>query len=228
MIAYPGQPIPRYPARGLSRVASEQFLLGDRRGDCPRERLPVLAGVVSSATLAVVSFGLPSPWQHVVADGAATLGLFAGSSLLTRMAVERRQLQFERDWLAEQTAALRRHPFEVLGCTAGGREYRLISAADVSDLRGQPGDVRASLAFTYLAGRRGPMVGEVHRRLRDVTFVTDVAAPGRAFVRFPQARYLPRPRREGRPARRTCWSLDGPVLLSVSEAAAGTAAATGA
>jgi hypothetical protein len=164
----------------------------------------------------------------VVASGAAALGLFAGSSLLTRVSFTRRQLEFERDWLSEQTAALRRHQFEVLRCTVGGRDYSMASPSDVRDLRGHPGDERASLAFTYLADGRFPTIGEVHRRLRDLTFVTDVAAPGRAFVRFPQGQYLPRPRREGGPAWRTCWSLDGPALLSVSNATAGIAAAAGA
>jgi hypothetical protein len=227
MTAYPDLPIPRCPTRGLSRIAREQLLLDSERRDRSWSRLPAGA-VAGSAVVAVASLGLPSPWQHVVANGAAALGLFAGSSLLTRMAFERRQLEFERDWLTEQTAALRRYPFEVLSCTVSGREYSMASPAGVRDLRGQPGDERASLAFTYLADGRWPTIGEVHRRLRDVTFVADVATPGRAFVRFPQAQYLPRPRRDGRPARRTCWSLDGPVLLSVSDATAGTAAAAGA
>jgi hypothetical protein len=226
MTAYPDLAIPRYPAHGIFRMADGALLLHRGRGD--RSRLLLPAGAAGGAAAALVSLGLPGHWQQAVADGAATLGMLSVFYLLVRNAVQRRQREFERDWLAAQTAELRRYPFAVLGCTLGGREYSMSSPAEIRDLRGQRGNARASLAFTYFADGKWPTIGKVHRRLRDLTFVADVTVPGRAFVRFPQARYLPRPVPAGRAARRTCWSLDGPVLLSVSEAAAGSAAAGGA
>ena len=203
--AYPDLPIPAFHFRNVPARLSQP-------------RVPA-AAVTASTVVAVASLGMASPWQQVCANAAAVLGILAGASVLARSAADRRQHSLERSWLATQTEALRQHAFEALRCTVRGRHYDLASAADVRDLRDQSGDEPAAVSFAYLAGGRVPSIGEVHRRLRDVTFVTGAAAQGRAFVRFPQARYLPRPRRGGWPARRTSWALDGPVLVSVAHVA---------
>ena len=214
--AYPGMPIPTFIPNGPAILS----LL--------RLTRPALAG---SVLLAVASLGMHSPWQSVVAYAAAAFALAAAAALLARMVADRRSHRFAGYWLAAQTEALRQHQFEALRCIVRGRRYDLASPADLRDLRNLPGEERVTVSFTYIAGRRGLAIGEVHRRLRDVTFLAGVAAPGRAFARFPQARYLPRPVRGGRPARRTTWALDGPVLVSVAtiaEASGSAAAACGA
>jgi hypothetical protein len=214
--AYPGMPVPTFIPNGPVILS----LL--------RLTRPAMAG---SVVLAVASLAMKSPWQSVVAYAAAAIALVAAAAVLARMVADWRSHSFQGYWLAAQTEALRQHQFEALRCTVRGRRYNLASPADVRDLRDQPGEERAGVSFSYLADGRAPTIGEVHRLLRDVTFVADVTTPGRAFARFPQARYLPRPTRGGRPARRTTWALDGPVLVSVTSVADATgsdAAACGA
>jgi hypothetical protein len=217
--------IPLYPVQGLSRFTCRRlFLIPNEHGFRYAYRV-TLAVIIVTIALAAGSLGLPRQAQQIVADCAAALGLCTVARVLAVAVFERRQHAFESEWLASQTEVLRRHAFEVLRCTVRGRHYDLGRPADVHDLRRQMSDERTTVAFTYLAADRSLAVAEVHRDLRDLTFLPGSASSGRSFVRFPEARYLPRPQPRLRPAWQTSWALDGPVLIAVSE---DSAAASGA
>jgi hypothetical protein len=213
--ARPDLPIPVCPAKGLSSLA-RLFFIDNEQGFRTARRLPVQAAVGAIA-LAVTRAALPPPWQRALADCAAVLGLYAAAGALAARVFERRQHAFEREWLAAQTGILRGHAFEALRCTVRGRSYDLARPGDVRDLRDQPRDERATVAFTYVTAGHQLAIAEVHRDVRELTFLPGWASPGQALVRFPEARYLPRPQPRQRPARRTSWSLDGSILISVSE-----------
>lgn len=209
--------IPLYPVQGLSRFTRRRlFLVPNEHGFLYTYRV-TLAAVIGAIALAAGSLGLPRPGQQAAADCAAVLGLYAAARVLALVIVERRQHAFEKEWLASQTEVLRRHAFEVLRCTVRGRHYDLARPADVLDLQRQASDERTAVAFTYLTADKSLAIAEVHRDLRELTFLPGWTSSSRSFVRFPEARYLPRPRPRLRPAWRTSWALDGPVLIALSE-----------
>jgi hypothetical protein len=208
--------IPLYPVQGLFRFACRcLFLIPDERGFRYAYRV-TLAVIIATVALAAASLGLPGRGQQVVAGCAAALGLCAVARVLALAVFERQQHAFEREWLCSRTEVLRRHAFEVLRCTVRGRHYDLDRPADVLDLRRQASDERTAVAFTYLAADKSLAITEIHRDLRDLTFLPGRPGSGRSFVRFPEARYLPRPQPGLRPAWQTSWALDGPVLIAVS------------
>jgi hypothetical protein len=212
----PDLSIPLYPVQGLSRLTCRHlFLIPNEGGFLSANRVSV-AAVAGTIALAVASFGLPPPGQQIVANCAAVLGLYTAARMVALVSFERRQHAFETEWLASQTEVLRRHAFEILRCTVRGRHYDLARPADVRDLQSHAGDERTAVAFTYLAADNSIAIAEVHRDMRELMFLHGWASPGRAFVRFPQARYQPRPQPRLRPARRTSWALDGPVLIALS------------
>lgn len=212
----PDLSIPLYPMQGLSRFTRRSiFLIPNEEGFLPAHRLSV-AAVAGTVALAAASLVLSPPGQQALANCAAILGLYTAARMVALAAFERQQHAFESEWLASATEALRGHAFEILRCTVRGRYYDLARPADVRDLRRHASDERTAVAFTYLAADNSVAVGEVHRDLRDLEFLHGRTGPGRAFVRFPQARYLPRPLPRLRPARRTSWALDGPVLIALS------------
>jgi hypothetical protein len=213
----PDLPIPLYPVNGLCDFMRRRFLLIADEYRCRSAFSATLAALIGTIVLAVISVWFPEPWQQVVADCAAGLGLYTAARVLALATFERQQHVFEHKWLASQTEVLRRHAFEALRCTVGGRRYDLARPSDVRDLQGQVSDKRTAVAFIYLASDMSPAIAEVHRDMRELTFLPGWASPGRAFVRFPEARYLARPRPRLHPARRTSWALDGPVLIAVSE-----------
>jgi hypothetical protein len=209
--------IPLYPMQGLSRLTRRRlFLIPNESGFLSAHRVTA-AAVIATIALAAASLSLPRAGQQAVANCAALLGLYAVARVVTLVTFERRQHAFETEWLASQTEVLRRHAFDVLRCTVRGRHYDLARPDDVRDLQRQASDERTAVAFTYLGADNSLAIAEVHRDLRELMFLHGWASPGRAFVRFPQARYLPRPQPRLRPAQRTSWALDGPVLIALSE-----------
>jgi hypothetical protein len=209
--------IPPYPGQRLSRLTRGRFFLIPNEPRFLSAHHVTVAAVAGAAALAVASIVVPRPAQQAVANCAAVLGLYAAARMIALVTFERRQHAFETEWLASQTEVLRMHTFEVLRCTVRGRHYDLARPADVRDLRNQAGDERTAVAFTYMSADNALAIAEVHREVRELMFLHGWARPGHAFVRFPQARYLPRPQSRSRPARRTSWALDGPVLITLSE-----------
>jgi hypothetical protein len=186
--------------------------------------------------LAVVGVLLSSPWQRAVAACSALVGLYAVTRALALVVVERQQHAFEREWMAAQTEMLRVHPFDVLrftiedlaGDDQGTRHtYDLTSPAGIRDLFSLQGQDRAGARPAYLAtvefaylGDDGVLsIASVHRDLRELVFLPGRAGSGQAWIRFPEARYLPRSTSSGHAARLTYWALSGPVLLAVTDAA---------
>jgi hypothetical protein len=233
--ARPDLRIPLAPVPGPAGVA-RRYLLGLRDAGFGRARRIAVVWAAIGCVLAVVAALLPSPWRWAVVACAALAGLYGVSRALALVAAERQQYDFERDWVAGQTEMLRVHSFDVLRFTiedvAEGdqgtrRTYDLTSAASVRALTGmqeqdrvraQPAFV-ATVEFAYLGDDGVLSVGSVHRDLRELVFRPGGAASGQAWIRFPEARYLPRPSASGHPARLTYWVLSGPVLLVVTDAA---------
>jgi hypothetical protein len=70
--------------------------------------------------------------------------------------------------------------------------------------------------FAYWVGGGDRLaVADVRRELTELTFRTRRSEPDGARIRFPEARYSGRPDAGRRPAKRTYWTLSGPVLLTV-------------
>ncbi|WP_459179396.1 hypothetical protein [Streptomyces sp.] len=82
------------------------------------------------------------------------------------------------------------------------RTYDLTRPGDVHDLlrrqdheRASGAFSRATVEFAYWAGGGDtPAVADVRRELSELTFPQRQAATARAWIRFPEARYLGRPR----------------------------------
>lgn len=232
--ARPDLRIPLMPVSGPARAARRYFL-GLRDAGFAGARRGVVAWAAAGCVFAVASIPAPSPWQRVVGACSAAVGLYAIAKAQGLVVAARRQQVFEREWLAAQSERLRAHDFGVLRLTLtslaedGGdprRTYDLTSPADIRDLlrlrdedetRARPVFL-ASVEFAFLGDDGVYSVADVHRDLREILFLPGQAGEGQAWIRFPEARYLPRPTPAGRPARLTFWSLSGPVVLSVSDA----------
>ncbi len=232
--ARPDLPVPLSPLRGLPEVVRRRLLRLGRPGFA-RAHLVSAVWAVITAAVALASLLLPS-WRRPAVVCALLLGL----GLLVRtfgLAVfERRQHAFEPRWLAAQSEVLRGHYFEVLRFTVhdpdgtGGtpRTYDLTRPGDVRGLlrrqhREQASGAfsRATVEFAYRAERDALAVADVHRELTELTFRQGQGGPGRAWVRFPEARYLGRPGTGKHPAQWSYWALSGPVLLAVGASAHG-------
>jgi hypothetical protein len=226
--------IPLAPVSASAGVA-RRYLLGLRDADFGPARRIALAWAAVACVLAAVGAVLPSLWERAVVACAALVGLYAVSRALALVVVERRQHVFEREWTDAQTAILRVHPFDVLRFTVerlasedqgAGRAYDLTSPAGLGDLfrvldqdrTGARPAFLATVEFTYLGDHGVLSIASVHRDLRELVFLTGRAPSGQAWIRFPEARYLPRPTSSGQPARLTYWALSGPVLLAVADA----------
>jgi hypothetical protein len=184
-------------------------------------RVTVATGA-TAVFLGIVSLALPSSWRMPIAYASATVALYLTARVLTLTAFEQRQREFQTEWLAGQTTALRGHAFELLWLTVGEHRYDPTRATDMRDLP----DLRVTLTFTYLAANGSLIVTQAHRERGEIAIQPGWAAPGRASVRFPNAHYLPQPEPGHHPARRARWSLDGPVVVAIS--ASDTATASGA
>jgi hypothetical protein len=172
------------------------------------------------------------PWRRGVAVGSALVGLYAVGTMLALTVTERRQRAFEREWLTARTETLRGHAFDLLRFTVtdlaergqGGRRTYDLTSPDVvrvllglrdQDLARPRPTLQATVEFAYVAACGVPSVADVHRDLRELVFLPGQASPGQESVRFPAARYLPRPTLGGQPTQATNWVLSGPVLIAV-------------
>jgi len=230
----PSLPIPLFPLR-WAPLFIRSHLVGLRGQSFATAYRRTLAAAAAGIVVAAAAFLTPPPWQDVVVGCSALIGIYVTVRVLALAVFERRQHTFAREWIAAQSNVLREHQFEVLRFTVEGltgegqgvrRTYDLTRPVDVRDLlRRQDRErttgrlSRVSTEFTYLTGDGALAVAEVHRALPEFTFLVGWAGPGRAWVRFPEARYVGRPRRDRHPAQRTQWALSGSVLLRVADSA---------
>jgi hypothetical protein len=231
----PETAIPLAPLRGPKR-ALRRYGTGLREPEFARAQL---AGVgCAGVPLAMAMAGLLVPSLRAAASACAVVlgtGVLARSLLL--VAFERLQHLYERRWLAEQTAALRGHDFPLLRCAVHAddapgppRGYDLTSGDDVCELLGRREQEHDSGTFSHAmlqfvcAADWGELtaVAEVRRGLAELEFLPAGAGLPHAWVRFPEACYLPLPDTGRWPARQAYWVLSGPVLVSSAEATART------
>jgi hypothetical protein len=187
---------------------------------------------VIGCIVAALGITLPSPWRHGFAVGSALVDLYAIGRIFALTVAERRQHAFERDWVAARTERLRTHAFDVLrfsvtDITDPGqstrRTYDLTSPAAVRELlslrdqnKGRPRPIlQATVEFAYIGDGGVLSVADAHRDLEELVFVP--GGLGQVAVRFPEARYLPRPTRGGQSAQATNWALSGAAILVVSD-----------
>lgn len=224
--------VPLVPLPGSAGIA-RHYLLGLRGMNFANARRVAIAWAVTGCVLAALSIALPPTWQRDVAAASALAGLFAIGRVLALTITERRQRAFEQDWISARTQALRAHSFDVLrftvtdlanrgqgtqrtyDLTSPGAVRELLGLRDQEEARSRP-VLLATVEFAYLGDSGVLSVAEAHRDLRELVFLPAQAGSGRASVRFPEARYLPRPTRSGEPAQTTNWALTGPVALAVS------------
>jgi hypothetical protein len=217
VVTRPDLPIPLAPL-GRAALLARRYLL--------RLRGPDFAGAYH-LTLAIAG-------QGPLIGCSAFIAICVIGRALALLMLEQRQRSFEQQWAAAQSEVLRRHPFEVLRFTVQGltdqeqgeRTYNLTGPADVRDLLRRREDERrlawlsrVRVEFTYLAGDGTTGLAEVRRYLTALTFLEGWASQGRAWIRFPEARYLVRSVSGRRPAQRASWQLSGPVMIAVCESA---------
>jgi hypothetical protein len=220
----PEMAVPSAPLQGFSRLIW-QSMVPNKRG-FRQAACVTLATGVAAVLLGVASFVLPRPSRTVVAYAAAAFAIYLMIRVIALPGFERRQRLSGTEWLAARTRTLREHSFEMVRIVLGGDDYDPARAEDVRRLRDGDGRERVTLIFIYLAADGTLTLERVHRELRDVEVRLGWAAHGRAYVQFPEARYLPEPEPGHHAARRARWSLDGPVVVAVS--ASDTATASGA
>lgn len=227
--------IPLVPLAG-SAGAVRRYLLGLRNVNFVNARRVAVIWAAIGCALAALSVTLPSPWRGGGAASSAAVGLYAIGRMLALAVAERRQRAFEQDWIAKRTQTLRAHAFDVLRFSVTNladrgqdtwRTYDLTSPAAVRELlslRGQDQvrplpSFQTTVEFAYVGDGGVLSVADVHRDLRELVLLPGQARPGQASVRFPEARYLPRPTNSGEPAQATNWALSGAVVLAVSDEA---------
>jgi hypothetical protein len=232
--------IPLVPLSGSAGIA-RRYLLGLRDVGFGRLRRIAVVWATIGCVLAAAGVLLPSPWRQAVAACSALVGLYAVTRALALVVVERQQYAFEREWIVAQTEMLRVHPFDVLRFTIEDlaeddqdtrHTYDLTSPAGIRDLFSLQDQDRvgarpaflATVEFAYLGDDGVLSIASVHRDLRELVFLPGRAGSGQAWIRFPEARYLPRSTSSRHPARLTYWELSGPVLLAVTDAAYAEAA----
>jgi hypothetical protein len=233
-LSRPDLPIPLSPLHQFPLLL-RRYLLWLHFPDFASAYHVTLATAMAAAAVAAGSLLLPSRWQAAVVNCSALIGLYAIARALALAIFERRQREFERDWMAAQSEVLRTHEFEVLRFTVQTftndgqgtrRTYDLTRPAEVRDLlqrqvseQASRRSSRATVEFTYLIDDGTLAVAEVHRELRELTFLNGWAGPRRAWIQFPEARYLADPGSGGSPAKRTRWALSRAVVIAVSESA---------
>jgi hypothetical protein len=223
--------IPLAPLSGSAEVA-RHYVLGLRNVNFANPRRLAMMWAATGCLLAALSVTLPEPWRRGVAVGSALVALYAVGRMLALTVTERRQRAFERDWLTARTETLRGHAFDLLRFSVtdltdrgqGGRRAYDLTSPDVvrellglrdQDLARPRPTLQATVEFAYVGAGSVPSVADVHRDLRELVFLAGQASPGQESVRFPEARYLPRPALGGQPAQATNWVLSGPVILAV-------------
>lgn len=167
--------------------------------------------VLTAATALLLAGLLLDVFAATVAGVVLTLyGLIRLSYL---QALERKQIELERGWLADHTLVLRDSEFELVRFTLDGRGYDLgdaeqaTTALDVA--ANTNGDTPVTLEFI-----RAPRCLEFIRTVLDDVAFRSVAGT-RPRVRFPNARY--RPNASGH---RTSWQLSRPAVVTVAAPAA--------
>jgi hypothetical protein len=233
----PEAAVPLAPLRGLKHVA-RRYGTGLRGPEFAGAQLVGAGWAAVPLAVALVGLLVPSVRAPALAS-AVVLGIGVLARLLLLVAFERLQHAYEPHWLADQTAALRGHDFPLLRCAvpldeAPGppRVCDLTSGDQVGELLGRRereraagAFSRATLQFVCAAGRGELVVAEVRRELAELEFLPVRPGAPQAWVRFPEACFLPLPDTGRRPAQRAYWVLSGPVLVSAAEATARTGSA---
>ncbi|MGW2725194.1 hypothetical protein [Streptomyces sp. NPDC001492] len=231
----PDAAIPLAPLRGPRR-AVRRYGTGLREPEFAGAQLVGVGWAVVPLAMAMVGLLVASLRVAALAC-AMVLGTAVLARSLLLVVFERVQHAYERHWLTEQTAALRGHDFPLLRCAVHAddvpgppRVYDLTSGDDVGELLGRRERERDSGTFSQAmlqfvcAAHCGELraVAEVRRGLSELELLP--AGPGlpHAWVRFPEACYLPLPDTGRWPARQAYWVLSGPVLVSAAEATART------
>jgi hypothetical protein len=141
------------------------------------------------------------------------LALYGLVRLSYLQALERKQIEFERSWLADRTLVLRDSEFELVRFTLDGRSYDLGNADQVAQALNLAADTNGDAAVT-LEFVHPPQCLE-----RTRTVVDDIAfrpvAGARPRVRFPNARYRP-----GASGQWISWQLSRPAVITVAAPAA--------
>lgn len=232
-VTRPDLPIPLAPLPGAAQLA-RRHLLWLRSPDFVGAYRVTVAIAATGLALAAAGLLVPGPAQGPVIGCSSFIAICVIGRALALMVLEQRQRSFEHQWMAAQSDALRRNAFAVLRFTVQGladedhsqRTYSLTGPADVRDLLRRRDDERrlawlsrVKLEFTYLAGDGTTGLAEVRRYLTALTFLEGWASQGRAWIRFPEARYLVRPASGRHPAQRASWQLSGPVMIAVCDPA---------
>jgi hypothetical protein len=228
--ARPDLPVPLSPLHGLPALL-RRCVLGLGRAGFARAYLVSTGWALATGSVALAGLLLPGRLRAPAVGCAALLGACLLARTFALMVFERRQHAFEPRWLEAQSEVLRGHEFDVLRFTVQDpdadagmpRLYDLTRPGDVRELLHRQDDERASGAFSratvefayWVGGGDRLAVGDVRRELTELTFRTRRSEPDRALIRFPEARYSGRPDSGRRPAKRTYWTLSGPVLLTV-------------
>jgi hypothetical protein len=157
--------------------------------------------------------------RDAVTVAGVTLVVYATLRSVALRVIERRQHDFESDWLTERSAELRTGNFEVVRCSVDGRVYDLTDPEEVRDALDAAG-ARSRVEVDFLSS--SSRLEQVLRRMDEVT-VRQVLRPGTAArVRFTGARYGVEPSGE-----RTYWQLGKPLTLTTSAPADPVAARAG-
>jgi hypothetical protein len=236
-LARPDLPIPLSPLHKLTRLL-QRHLLGLYWPTFETAYRVTATWAAVAITLAGVTFALPRAWHWIALAYSVLAGANVTVRTLALTTFERRQHVFEREWLAAQSQVLQGHRFDILRFTVQNHEgndqappriYNLTRPADVGELvrlrdeefRQEHQTSWATIEFSYLAHDGTRAVAEVDRRLPEIHFIRGRPITRHALIRFPEARYVPRPEPSGLPAQQTSWLLAGPVLIAISEPAYG-------
>jgi hypothetical protein len=227
----PGPLMPLFPMRGFPEFI-RRYVVGLRGPAFARARRVTIAWAAAEGVLAILSALSPPQWRRGVVIVSALVGLYVILRVLALAVFQKRQQAFERAWLAAQTQVLQGHAFDIVRFTADDppgipesrTAYDLTRVADVRDLllrqeheRATRSFSRVTAEFTYRSSGGVVAIAEVTRDLADITFLPRRTKSGRASIQLPGAYYRRRLGESG--AHQARWTLSGPVLVTVSEAA---------
>jgi hypothetical protein len=228
----PDLPIPLAPVIGPGDALA-RVVLGLQEPAFERARNVTLAWAAATGVALLARQTVVAPRYAPFMLGLALV--FTGYVIFRTVALvafERRQQEFEAQWLDEKSRHLRCHPFEVAwfslesdAATPGRQTFDLADPADVAQLLQRQASERdallhsrARIEFMYQPGDdESRAVASVRRELRGIEFYVVERQLGRAVIRFPEATYGSRPaadRGQRWPGRRTYWFLTGPVRLT--------------
>lgn len=203
-----GVPRPRLDTPLVSTpVLLSRLMAGPREPEFTRAidqsiAIAALAGTVMATGLALDSSAL-------VAAGSA-LALYGLLRVLYLKDLERRQLTFERQWLARQSRVLRDTEFEVVRFTVGRRAYDIADSRGTARLFAELADVEGDPVVSVDFVHSSCTLGHTRGRLSDVRFRP--VAGARPRVRYPSADYFLEAS-----GRHTLWRLGGDAVLTLAE-----------